>query len=198
MWYYPAGFYRFTLCGLGVFLSKQLQTDHHNHNSLLCCFMNCSSTLLKWLLFLHLALSCATEFGDTIMCWGKKFSLVFVLNLLPDHAPLPRKTASRERLSLFVLTTVCWLWSPVLCTPSIIQFPKCTPSLFNHYLILKSYHPAAHQHCFQLDCIPFKMAWPEWCSMFHKHIVWGFLQWNDRIVWFFSLFFLLVFPSVPL
>lgn len=69
--------------------------------------MNHSNTLLKLLPFLHFALSCATEFNDTIMCWVKKFFLIFVLNLLPDHATLPRKAASREQLSLFVLATVC-------------------------------------------------------------------------------------------
>lgn len=151
--------------------------------------MNCTNTLLKWLPFLHFALSCASEFSDAIVCWVKKFFLIFILNLLPDHVTLPRKTASREQLSLFVLATVCWLWSPVLCTPSIIQFPKCTPSLVNHCLILKSYHPTAHQHCFQLYCIPFKMAWPEWYSVFHEQVLWGFLQWHDSIVWFFPLFF---------
>lgn len=159
MWYYLAGFYRFTLCASGIFLSKYLQTDHHV-NSLWWCFINCSNTLLKWLPFLHFALSCVAEFSDTVMCWVKKFFLIFVLNLLPDHATLPRKTASRDQLSLCVSVTVCWLWSPVLCTPSIIQFPKWTPSLFNHCFIWKSYHPAAHQHCFQLYCIPFEMAWP--------------------------------------
>lgn len=150
--------------------------------------MTCSNTLLKWLPFLHFVLSCATQFSDTIMCWMKKFFLIFVLNLIPDHATLPRETAGRKQLPLFLVATVCWLWSPVLCTPSIIQFPKRTPSLFNRF-IWKSYYSAAHQHCFQLYCIPFKMAEPEWYSIFHEHILWGFLQWHDSIVCFFPLFF---------